>query len=104
LIVSGAPSHRELVVAVAEAAYRAGAEWVEHDVVDPRPTAARIRHGSETAIGALSPIAAAGRRALTRETTATHIDVVIGTEALHATGVTEQGRGVALVSDGVWQI
>lgn len=70
LLVWGAPSHRELAVAVAEAAYRAGAEWVEHEVTDPRLTAARILHGSDDAIGALSPLHVAGRRALARERTA----------------------------------
>ncbi|MDX6476968.1 MAG: aminopeptidase, partial [Gaiellaceae bacterium] len=70
LMVWGAPSHRELAVAVAGAAYRAGADWVEHEVTDPRLTAARILHGSEDAIGAVSPMYIAGRRALAREKTA----------------------------------
>ena len=34
----------------------------------------------------------------------THIDVMIGTDDLEATGVTEKGRRVALVRDGAWQI
>jgi aminopeptidase len=33
----------------------------------------------------------------------THIDVMIGTDALNASGVTQSGRRVALVSDGTWQ-
>jgi len=34
----------------------------------------------------------------------THIDVMIGTNDLEATGVTEKGRRVTLVRDGRWQI
>jgi aminopeptidase len=34
----------------------------------------------------------------------THIDVMIGTDDLEATGVTEKGRRVTLVRDGTWQI
>ena len=44
-------AHRELAVAVAEAAYRAGAAAVDVDYDDPRVYAARIRHGSEAALG-----------------------------------------------------
>src|SRR2546421_12073827 len=44
-------AHRELAVAVAEAAYRAGAAAVDVDYDDPRGYAARIRHGSEAALG-----------------------------------------------------
>jgi len=33
----------------------------------------------------------------------THIDVMIGTDALEATGVTQKGRRVPLVADGSWQ-
>jgi aminopeptidase len=33
----------------------------------------------------------------------THIDVMIGTDALEATGVTQSGRRVSLVLEGVWQ-
>ena len=34
----------------------------------------------------------------------THIDVMIGTDALEATGIRQSGKRVALVSDGAWQI
>jgi aminopeptidase len=44
-------AHRELAVAIAEAAYRAGAAAVEVDYDDPRVVAARIAHGSDTALG-----------------------------------------------------
>jgi len=33
----------------------------------------------------------------------THIDVMIGTDALNAFGVTQSGRRVPLVADGIWQ-
>jgi len=33
----------------------------------------------------------------------THIDVMIGTDALNAFGVTQTGRRVRLVADGSWQ-
>ena len=51
LVVRASPAHRELVVAVAEAAYRRGAVHVEHAVDDARLTAARIAHGGEDALG-----------------------------------------------------
>jgi leucyl aminopeptidase (aminopeptidase T) len=31
-----------------------------------------------------------------------HLDVMIGTDALNAFGVTQSGRRVALVADGAW--
>jgi aminopeptidase len=42
------------------------------------------------------------RHGVNRSTT--HIDVMIGTDELEATGVTKTGRRVALVSGGIWQI
>ena len=33
----------------------------------------------------------------------THIDVMIGTDALNADGIRQSGKRVALVSDGAWQ-
>jgi aminopeptidase len=44
-------AHRELAVAIAEAAYRGGAAAVDVDYDDPRVVAARIEHGSDTALG-----------------------------------------------------
>lgn len=44
-------AHRELAVAVAEAAYRAGAAAVDVEYDDNRVYAARIRHGSKAALG-----------------------------------------------------
>jgi aminopeptidase len=43
--------HRDVAVAVAEAAYRAGAATVDVEYDDPRVYAARIRHGSKTSLG-----------------------------------------------------
>jgi leucyl aminopeptidase (aminopeptidase T) len=34
----------------------------------------------------------------------THIDVMIGTAELNADGIRQNGRRVALVADGTWQI
>ena len=34
----------------------------------------------------------------------THIDVMIGTDALNADGITQAGKRVPLVADGAWQI
>ncbi|HET7568809.1 MAG TPA: aminopeptidase [Gaiellaceae bacterium] len=54
-VVQGEPEHRELLVAVAEAAYRAGARFVESITYDPLVLRARIEHGRDEALGALSP-------------------------------------------------
>jgi aminopeptidase len=51
VIVRGNPAHRDLVAAVAEAAYRHGAVFVDNVVEDPRVTAARIAHGHDDALG-----------------------------------------------------
>ena len=45
-------AHRELAVAIAEAAYRAGAQAVDVEYDDPRLVAARITHGANAALGA----------------------------------------------------
>lgn len=42
------------------------------------------------------------RHGVNRSTT--HIDVMIGTDALNADGITQSGRRVPLVSDGTWRI
>ncbi len=55
LVVQGEPEHRELLVAVAESAYRAGARFVDVITADPLVMRARLLHGSDDAIGALSP-------------------------------------------------
>ena len=55
LVVTGQPEHRELLVAVAESAYRAGARFVDVVTADPLVLRARLLHGSDDALGALSP-------------------------------------------------
>jgi aminopeptidase len=55
LVVQGEPEHRELLVAVAAAAYRAGAQFVDVVTADPLVMRARLLYGSNDAIGVLSP-------------------------------------------------
>ncbi|HEU5215636.1 MAG TPA: aminopeptidase [Gaiellaceae bacterium] len=55
LVVQGEPEHRELFVALAESAYRAGARFVDVVTGDPLVMRARLLHGSDDAVGALSP-------------------------------------------------
>src|SRR5438270_6745829 len=52
VLVRPSLAHRELAIAVAEAAYRGGAAVVDIDYDDPRLYAARILHGSKEALGA----------------------------------------------------
>jgi aminopeptidase len=49
--VQAQPAHRELVVATAEAAYRAGARLVDVAYTDRMIRAARLRYGSDGALG-----------------------------------------------------
>lgn len=55
LVILAEPEHRELVVAVAEAGYRAGARYVDVIGADPLLMRARLEYGSDDALGALSP-------------------------------------------------
>ena len=55
LVVHGEPEHREILAAVADSAYRAGAQFVDVVTSDPLVTRARLLHGSDDALGALSP-------------------------------------------------
>lgn len=55
LYVQGHPEHREIVVATAEAGYRAGATTVEVSYVDPLVERARYEHAPEEALGAVTP-------------------------------------------------
>jgi aminopeptidase len=68
LVVQGEPEHRELLVAVADSAYRAGARFVDVVTSDPLVMRARLLHGSDDALGALSPWS----RRRYREATAPH--------------------------------
>jgi aminopeptidase len=62
--------HRELAVAVTEAAFRAGAVAVDVEYDDPRVYAARIRHGSPAALGRRTSWQHERMRALGEETVA----------------------------------
>lgn len=55
LVILAEPEHRELVVAVAEAGYRAGVRFVDVIGADPLLMRARLEYGSDDALGALSP-------------------------------------------------
>ncbi|HEY2310070.1 MAG TPA: aminopeptidase [Gaiellaceae bacterium] len=55
LVVQGQPEHRELLAAVAESAYRSGAQYVDVVMQDPLVMRARLLHGSDDALGAVSP-------------------------------------------------
>ncbi|MHB8649502.1 MAG: aminopeptidase [Gaiellaceae bacterium] len=55
LVAQGEPAHRELLVAIAEAGYRAGATFVEVQIADPLVTRARLKHGKDGALGAVPP-------------------------------------------------
>jgi aminopeptidase len=70
LVVQANNAHRELVVALAEAAYRAGAVAVDALYDDARLLAAKIREGPDDALGHRTPWTSARARALTRERTA----------------------------------
>jgi aminopeptidase len=68
LVVQGEPEHRQLLVAIAESAYRAGAQFVDVVTTDPLVMRARLLHGRDEALGALSPWA----RRRFRETASPH--------------------------------
>ncbi len=55
LVVQGEPEHRELLVAVAESAYRAGAQFVDAITVDSLVMRARLLYGTADALGGVSP-------------------------------------------------
>jgi aminopeptidase len=62
--------------------------------------AAHMAFGSGFAKTRTVPI---GRKRYGVNRSRTHIDVMIGTDALNAWGVTQSGKRVALVRDGAWQ-
>ena len=68
LVVLGQPEHRELLVAMVESGYRAGARFVDAVTTDPLAMRARLLHGGDDAIGVLSPWA----RRRFREASAPH--------------------------------
>ena len=55
ILVQGQPEHRELLVAIAESGYGAGARFVDVVTSDPLVMRAKLLHGSDEAIGAVSP-------------------------------------------------
>jgi aminopeptidase len=55
LYVQGEPEHRELLVALAGAAYRAGAQFVDIVTSDPLVYRARLLYANDDALGAMSP-------------------------------------------------
>ncbi len=55
LVVQGEPEHRELLVAVVESAYRAGAQFVDAITVDSLVMRARLLYGTADALGSVSP-------------------------------------------------
>jgi aminopeptidase len=67
LLVRPSLAHRELAIAVTEAAYRAGAKAVDVEFDDNRLYAARIRHGSRDALGGRTSWQRERMRALGRE-------------------------------------
>lgn len=70
LVVQGEPAHRELMVAVAEAGYRAGATIVETAYHDPLVARAKLLYGRDEAIGAVPPWAVRRARELVKPTAA----------------------------------
>lgn len=65
-VVQGEPEHRELLVAAVESAYRAGVRFAEAITGDPLALRARLQHGSDEALGAISPWAHRRLRELSR--------------------------------------
>ncbi len=55
LVVQGEPEHRELLVALAESAYKVGAQFVDIVTADPLVMRARLLYAKDDAVGALSP-------------------------------------------------
>jgi aminopeptidase len=74
-VVSGETAHRQLMVAVAESAYRAGALSVDMDYGDQLAYRARILHGTPEARGQVTPWRMRQYRELVKPTSArAHID------------------------------
>ncbi len=55
LLLDCEPAHRELAVAISEAAYRAGAGLVDVHYADPRLMRARVAEGADETLGRLGP-------------------------------------------------
>jgi aminopeptidase len=70
LYVQGQTAHREIVVAIAEAGYRAGAEIVDVQYYDPLVERAHYEYGSKDSLGVVSPWAMRRLRELVKPTAA----------------------------------
>ena len=66
LVVLAEPEHRELLVALAESAYRAGVRFVDVIDSDPLLMRARVKYGPEESLGAVPPWALRRLRETTR--------------------------------------
>jgi aminopeptidase len=55
LLVQAEPAHRELALAVVEAGYRAGADYVDLSYGDPLAARARLEYGRKSALGVVPP-------------------------------------------------
>ena len=62
-VIVGEPEHRELLAAAAVSAYKAGAKYVDVVTSDPLVARARLLHGSDDSLGAVSPWARSRFRA-----------------------------------------
>ena len=104
LVVQGEPEHRELLVAVAESAYRSGAQYVDVLTLDPLVMRARLLHGTDDALGSGfgGTRSETPARGVNRSTI--HLDVMIGSPELEATGFNARGRRIPLIHEGTWQI
>jgi len=70
LVVQGEHAHRELIVAVVEAGYRAGARVVEATYGDPLVLRARLLRGRDEALGVVTPWSARRMRELMKPSSA----------------------------------
>lgn len=69
LVVQCQPAHRELAIALVEAAYRAGARTVEISYSDPLVRAAKLRTAPASVLGELTPWQIARARGTVKKTT-----------------------------------
>jgi aminopeptidase len=86
LVVQADPQHRELAVECVAAGYRAGAALVELQYRDPLADRARLLHGSDAALGAVSPWAKTRMRELSKPSAA-RAAIIGGSAAGYLDGV-----------------
>ena len=88
-------------IALVDASSRIGQTGrVYYDALLDENATAHFAFGSGYAKTRTVPV---GRKRYGLNRSAAHIDVMIGTDALNAFGVTQSGRRVPLVADGAWQ-